>query len=79
MVSASTLILLKRYTEWASLTLFAIVVLQGLAYNLIFDLTFFLRSLSVVGGLFMVFSDSLISRRTTFAGIPSLGDTDRRK
>jgi ER-derived vesicles protein len=79
MLSASTLILFKRYTDWAALTLFAVVVLQGFAYKLIFDLTFFLRGLSVVGGLFMVFSDSIISRKAPFAGIPSLGETDRRK
>lgn len=42
-------------------------------------MTFFLRNLSVIGGLFMVFSDSMVSRKKLFAGIPSISENDRRK
>jgi len=58
---------------------FGVVIIQGFGYGLIFDLNFFLRNLSVIGGLFMVFSDSMVSRRATFAGLPSLSETDRKK
>jgi hypothetical protein len=51
----------------------------GLGYGLLFDLSFFLRNLSVVGGLLMVLSDSLQNKKKLFAGIPSLSETDRRK
>ncbi len=51
----------------------------GLGYGLIFDMSFFLRNLSVVGGLLMVLSDSLQSKKKLFAGLPSLSENDRRK
>jgi hypothetical protein len=51
----------------------------GLGYGLIFDLSFFLRNLSVIGGLLMVLSDSLQSKKKLFAGLPSISETDRRK
>ena len=52
---------------------------SGLGYGLLFDLSFFLRNLSVVGGLLMVLSDTLQNKKKLFAGIPSLSETDRRK
>lgn len=51
----------------------------GLGYGLLFDLSFFLRNLSVVGGLLMVLSDSLANKKKLFAGLPSMSETDRRK
>jgi hypothetical protein len=45
----------------------------------LFDLSFFLRNLSVVGGLLMVLSDSLQNKKKLFAGLPSVSETDRRK
>lgn len=42
-------------------------------------MSFFLRNLSVVGGLLMVLSDSLQSKKKLFAGLPSLSENDRRK
>lgn len=79
MTAAASAVILKRYTEHAVAGLLAVVVIQGFGYGLIFDLNFFLRNLSVIGGLFMVFSDSMVSKNMNFAGIPSLSDTDRRK
>jgi len=79
MLGGSGAVILKRYTEYAVGGLLAVVVIQGFGYGLIFDLTFFLRNLSVIGGLFMVFSDAMVTRKTLFAGLPSLSETDRRK
>jgi ER-derived vesicles protein len=42
-------------------------------------MNFFLHNLSIIGGLFMVFSDSMVSRRTLFAGLPSISETDCKK
>lgn len=55
------------------------VELAGLGYGLIFDMSFFLRNLSVIGGLLMVLSDSLQKNKKLFAGLPSISETDRRK
>lgn len=79
MLAGSSAIILKRYTEYAVGGLLAVVIIQGFGYGLIFDLNFFLRNLSVIGGLFMVFSDSMVSRKTLFAGLPTISETDRKK
>ena len=79
MIVGSGVVVTKRHTEYGVAGLLAVVVIQGFGYGLIFDMTFFLRNLSVIGGLFMVFSDSMISRKKLFAGIPSISENDRRK
>ena len=79
MLVASNAVILKKYTEYAVGGLLAVVIIQGFGYGLIFDLNFFLRNLSVCGGLLMVFSDSMYQRRSLFAGLPSLSETDRKK
>jgi len=79
MLGGSSAVILKRYTEYAVVGLLSVVVIQGFGYGLIFDLNFFLRNLSVIGGLFMVFSDSMITRNQRFAGIPTISETDRKK
>jgi uncharacterized membrane protein YphA (DoxX/SURF4 family) len=81
MLICSALVIAKRYPEYATGGLFTVVLAQGFGYGLIFDLNFFLRNLSVIGGLLMVLSDSLSARKSLFAGIPSLdlNDADRKK
>ncbi|KAF8311337.1 SURF4-domain-containing protein [Clavulina sp. PMI_390] len=79
MLGASGAVVAQRYTEYAVGGLLGVVVLQGFGYGLIFDLNFFLRNLSVIGGLIMVFSESMSKRKAKFAGIPTLNDQDRRQ
>ena len=79
MIIGSGAVITRRHTEYAAMALLGVVIIQGFGYGLIFDLTFFLRNLSVMGGLFMVFSDSMISRKKPFAGLPSISETDRKK
>ncbi|EMD34774.1 hypothetical protein CERSUDRAFT_86200 [Gelatoporia subvermispora B] len=69
----------KKYSELAVGGLLGVVIVQAFGYGLIFDLNFFLRNLSVIGGLFMVFSDSMFTRKKIFAGLPSLSENDRKK
>jgi hypothetical protein len=79
MLIGSGAVVSKRYMEYAVGGLLSVVIIQGFGYGLIFDLNFFLRNLSVIGGLFMVFSDSMVTRRTPFAGLPTISETDRKK
>ena len=79
MIVASGAVIRKQYTEYAVAGLLGVVIIQGLGYGLIFDLNFFLRNLSVIGGLLMVFSESMVSRKKIFAGLPSISETDRKK
>ncbi|KAG1759484.1 SURF4 family-domain-containing protein [Suillus occidentalis] len=79
MLVASSAVIMKRHTEYAVIGLLSVVVIQGFGYGLMFDLNFFLRNLSVIGGLIMVFSETMINKKKSFAGIPSMSETDRKK
>lgn len=78
MIGASYTVIARKYPEYSVAALLGVVVVQGFGYGLIFDLNFFLRSLSVVGGLLMVLSDSLATKKNFFAGLPSISETDRK-
>lgn len=54
--------------------LFFIVVLQTLAYNILWDVTFLFRNLALIGALLLVLAESRVEGRSLFAGVPSLGD-----
>ncbi|WFC97830.1 ER-derived vesicles protein erv29 [Malassezia yamatoensis] len=79
MLSASILVIVRRYAEISVGSLLGVIILQGLGYGLITDVNFFLRNLSVVGGLLMVLSDSFANqRKAIFAGLPNISETDKR-
>ena len=78
MLSCSTLVIIRKYSDHAVGGLIAVVVTQALGYGLIFDLNFFLRNLSVMGGLLMVLSDSWGRKRFAFAGLPQMDEKDRK-
>ncbi|KKZ63832.1 hypothetical protein EMCG_01866 [[Emmonsia] crescens] len=78
MVSCSVLVIARKHSEYAVAGLLAVVVTQALGYGLIFDITFFFRNLSVIGGLLMVLSDSWVRKRFVPAGLPQLDEKDRK-
>lgn len=78
MASCSILVIIKKHSDYAVAGLMAVVVTQALGYGLIFDLNFFLRNLSVIGGLLMVLSDSWVRKTKAFAGLPSIDEKDRK-
>ncbi|KAI3392587.1 hypothetical protein diail_5500, partial [Diaporthe ilicicola] len=78
MVACSVLVIARRYSEYAVAGLIGVVVTQALGYGLIFDLNFFLRNLSVMGGLLMVLSDSWVRKTKAFAGLPQIEEKDRK-
>ncbi|KAK3695098.1 SURF4 family-domain-containing protein [Podospora appendiculata] len=78
MLSCSTLVIIRKYSEYAVCGLIGVVITQALGYGLIFDLNFFLRNLSVMGGLLMVLSDSWVRKTKAFAGLPQLEEKDRK-
>ncbi|KAI0200278.1 SURF4 family-domain-containing protein [Astrocystis sublimbata] len=78
MVSCSVLVITRKYSDYAVAGLMGVVVTQALGYGLIFDLNFFLRNLSVIGGLVMVLSDSWVRKTKAFAGLPTLDEKDRK-
>ncbi|TGJ82586.1 hypothetical protein E0Z10_g6184 [Xylaria hypoxylon] len=78
MLSCSTLVIIRKYSDYAVAGLMGVVVTQALGYGLIFDLNFFLRNLSVIGGLVMVLSDSWVRKTKAFAGLPTLDEKDKK-
>ena len=74
----STLVIARKYSEYAVAGLLGVVITQALGYGLIFDLNFFLRNLSVMGGLLMVLSDSWVRKRFAPAGLPQIDEKDRK-
>ena len=78
MTTCSTLIIARKHTNYAVIGLVGVVVTQALGYGLIFDLNFFLRNLSVMGGLLMVVSDSWARKRFAPAGLPQIDEKDRK-
>lgn len=79
MTTCSTLIIIRKYPEYAVFGLIGVVITQALGYGLIFDLNFFLRNLSVMGGLLMVLSDSWVRKKFAPAGLPLPAEKDRKK
>ncbi|ORY66250.1 SURF4 family-domain-containing protein [Pseudomassariella vexata] len=78
MVACATLVIIRKYSDYAVGGLMGVVVVQAFGYGLIFDLNFFLRNLSVIGGLLMVLSDSWVRKTKAFAGLPQLDEKDRK-
>jgi len=78
MATCSTLVIIRKHSEYAVGGLIGVVITQALGYGLIFDLNFFLRNLSVMGGLLMVLSDSWVRKTKAFAGLPQIEEKDRK-
>ncbi|CDK29864.1 unnamed protein product [Kuraishia capsulata CBS 1993] len=81
MVSASVMIITRVKTEIAACLLTAVVVFQGFIYGLFFDPVFFFRNISVVGGLLIALSDSLVrdKRFLSMPGLPMVESKDNKK
>ena len=78
MVACSVMVIARKRADAAVAGLISVVVLQALGYGLIFDLNFFLRNLSVMGGLLMVLSDSWVRKKFAPAGLPQLDEKDKK-
>ncbi|GAA5973027.1 hypothetical protein JCM11641_000369 [Rhodosporidiobolus odoratus] len=80
MLTCSVSIILKRYPLPSTVGLVSVVLAQGFGYGLIFDLTFFLRNLSVMGGLLMTLSDSLSAKKSSIVGnLHGLGANEQER
>ena len=78
----SALVLLRRRVDVAVAGLVTLLLVQAVAYQMLSDLSFVFRALSVCGGLFMVLSEywaesTQAGRRLGLPGLPELGRGDR--
>lgn len=81
MIVGSVLVILRKKPELATAILSTIVLLQGLVYGLMFEMNFFLRNVSVIGGLLLALSDSMVidKRKMSLPGLPMLESQDHKK
>ncbi|KAI8870109.1 SURF4-domain-containing protein, partial [Ramicandelaber brevisporus] len=82
MTGCSLMAIARKHTEIAVGGLFAVVVSQMVVYGLVFDLSFFVRNLSIVGGLLMLLAENLIQQRRSaaanvFNSLPNMANQDR--
>ncbi|KAF4521647.1 hypothetical protein B566_EDAN009380 [Ephemera danica] len=69
------MVLIRKKVPIACGILFFIVVLQTIAYSILWDLQFLFRNLALVGALLLVLAESREDEgRSLFAGLPSVGD-----
>ncbi|KAI9495755.1 SURF4 family-domain-containing protein [Zychaea mexicana] len=84
MLVFSSFIITKRHVTISVVALLAVVGTQALMYGLVFDMLFFLRNLSIMGGLLLCLSESLLRRHSsqkssTMFALPQMSESERHK
>lgn len=88
MVSGSVLALSRKKMSWACGLLASVVIIQSLGYGILFYFSFMMRNLSLIGGVLLLFVESIEHERKTsgrgdgtllFRGLPILSDSDSEK
>ncbi|KAK9764236.1 ER-derived vesicles protein erv29 [Basidiobolus ranarum] len=69
MLAGSFLVITKRHTKIAVGGLFAAVISQIIGYGLFLEFQFFLRNISILGGLLMLLAEGLNKPKSTFPGL----------
>ncbi|ORX97207.1 SURF4-domain-containing protein [Basidiobolus meristosporus CBS 931.73] len=77
MLVGSFLAIAKIRVHYAVVGLFIAVVSQILAYGLFLEWSFFLRNISMLGGILMLLSESPVKPRAIFGGLPMVQELDR--
>jgi len=68
------MVLWRFKVDIACAILFSIVVLQTIAYSILWDFQFLMRNLALIGALLLVLAESRVEAKSILAGVPSLGD-----
>ena len=76
--SGSFLVLARKYVSYAVGGLFAVILLQAVGYGMLLeDAGFVLRSVSLSGGLLLLWAESIPKQRDLFGVLPSVEKFDR--
>merc|ERR1711928_274426 len=73
-LGAVAMVLTRFKVDIACGILFFIVLLQTVAYSVLWDLQFLFRNLALIGALLLVLAESRVEGKSLFAGVPSLGE-----
>ena len=68
------MVLLRWNIDIACANLFLTVVLQTIAYSILWDVQFLFRNFALCGALLLVLAESKVENKSLFAGVPSLGE-----
>ncbi|KAF0311496.1 Surfeit locus protein 4 [Amphibalanus amphitrite] len=72
------MVLLRLKVDIAVGVLFAIVLLQTVAYQILWDAQFLFRNLALIGALLLVLAETRVEGKSLFAGVPSLGENKQK-
>merc|ERR1712147_188802 len=73
-LGAVAMVLTRFKVDIACGILFFVVILQTIAYSILWDLQFLFRNLALIGALLLVLAESRVEGKSLFAGVPSLGE-----
>ena len=68
------MVLLRIKIDFACFNLFFTVLLQTIAYSILWDVQFLFRNFALCGALLLVLAESKVEDKSLFAGVPSLGE-----
>jgi len=71
---AVAMVLTRYKVDIACGVLFCVVILQTIAYSILWDLQFLFRNLALIGALLLVLAESRVEGKSLFAGVPTLGE-----
>jgi len=73
-LGAAFMVLTRKNVREACAALFFIIVLQTVAYQILFDMKFLARNLALVGAVCLLLAEVMGETRTIFAGVPTMDD-----
>lgn len=73
-LGAAFMVLARKNVKEACAALFFIILLQTVAYQILWDMKFLARNLALIGAVCLLLAEVMGEARTIFAGVPTLDD-----